>query len=276
MTSLSTTLHPFASPLSVSLPLPGSWGLLLTWHLPPVRSVRVATAQPAGPSLAAVYRQEGPRCVTPLAPIKDNIITAPIVPVYICWWEEIIGLSELEQGMLENYESESCLCQETSALCWFNKGFFFCSYVNKQQFTIISPHSHGSKRQGVARRCGERQRPTCKTRGKPPRHLAPQLQPYTASDACQTYSAVKIQLLANRKHCRIYMHVLKCWTLSQVLRKAHRLKNNGGMLHISFLPTYSRTCCGASSALVAGAGSALWYRPLRGFVLHSSLSEEKY
>lgn len=128
----------------------------------------------------------------------------------------------------------------------------------------------------MARRCGERQRPTCKTRGKPPWCLTPQLQPYTAPGTCKTCSTVKIQLLANRKRCRIYTHALKCRTLSQVLRKAHRLKNNGGILHIIPLLTYSRICCRASSALIAGAGSALWYRPSRVFILHSSLSEERY
>lgn len=142
VTSLSTASHPFASPLSFCLPLPGSWGSLLTWHLAPVGSVHAAAApsrQPAGPSVAAVYRQEGLRCVTLLAPIKDNVIAAPIVPVYICWWEKIIGLSELEQGMLENYESESCLCQETLALCWFNKGFFSIAMLINSNLPLFLP-----------------------------------------------------------------------------------------------------------------------------------------
>lgn len=131
----------------------GSWGLLLNWHLPPLQSVRVAMTphrQPVGPSPAAVYRQERPRCVTQLAPIKDNVITAPIVPVYICWWEEIIDLSELEQGMLENYESESCLSQETC----ISKGFFSIAVLingNLLLFLPISSCLHGNKRHG---RCG--------------------------------------------------------------------------------------------------------------------------
>ena len=90
--------------------------------------------------------------MTQLAPIKDNVITAPIVPVYICWWEEIIDLSELEQGMLEDYESESCLCQETSAICCINIGFFSIAVLinsNLPLFLLISSYLHGSKRQAV-------------------------------------------------------------------------------------------------------------------------------
>lgn len=90
--------------------------------------------------------------MTQLAPIKDNVIAAPIVPVYICWWEEIIDLSALEQGMLENYESESRLCQETSAIRCISKGFFSIAVLinsNLPLFLSTSSYTHGSKRQGV-------------------------------------------------------------------------------------------------------------------------------
>lgn len=88
--------------------------------------------------------------MTQLAPIKDNVITAPIVPVYICWWEEIIDLSELEQGMLENYESESCLSQETC----ISKGFFSIAVLINDNLLLFLPISsclHGNERHG---RCG--------------------------------------------------------------------------------------------------------------------------
>lgn len=144
MSYLSAALHLSTSPLYFPPSLLGSWGLLPNWHLSPLQSVRMATTpcwQPTGPSLAAVYRQERLRCVTQLAPIKDNVITTPIVPVYICWWEEIINLSELEEGMLENYESESCLCQETSTICCINKGFFSIAVLINGNLPLFLPIS---------------------------------------------------------------------------------------------------------------------------------------
>lgn len=99
---------------------------------------RLPTGSPRGhPSLLLTDRKD--RGVTQLAPIKDNVITAPIVPVYICWWEEIIDLSELEQGMLENYESESCLCQETSAICCTNTGFFSIAVLINGNLPLFLP-----------------------------------------------------------------------------------------------------------------------------------------
>lgn len=116
------TLHPYTSPL----------------YFPPSLAAEDAELAPSPSpvsshqSLAAAHRaiphcclQTGKRrCVTQLAPTKDKVITAPIVPIYICWYEEIIDLSELEQGMLENYGSESHLCQEISVICCSKKGIF--------------------------------------------------------------------------------------------------------------------------------------------------------
>lgn len=134
----------FASPQAPFISLRGRWGLLPEQRLPPL------PVHPAGSRPSQLVRQETPRCATQLAPVTDNVITAPIVPVYICWWEEITYLSELEQGMLENYESGICLCQETSAICCINKGYFsMVVLINSKlsSFLSISSSLHGSKRQ---------------------------------------------------------------------------------------------------------------------------------
>lgn len=84
--------------------IPGSWGWLLNWHLPPLQPVPVSSVRPpAHRAIPCCCLQTGKRrCVTQLASTKDKVITAPIVPIYVCWQEEIINLSEQEQGMLES------------------------------------------------------------------------------------------------------------------------------------------------------------------------------
>lgn len=77
--------------------------------------------------------------MTQPAPIKDNVITAPIVPVYMCWWEEIIDMSELIRGCQRAMNQKAACVRKLQPYVALIKDFFH-NRVNKQQRHIISPY----------------------------------------------------------------------------------------------------------------------------------------
>lgn len=91
--------------------------------------------QPAGPSLTAVYRQERLKCVTQLAPIKDNVITALLLLSTYVGGRKSTCLS-WNRGCWRTMNWKAACARELQPYVALIFSSPLHSFVNKQQLTV--------------------------------------------------------------------------------------------------------------------------------------------